>query len=955
MRKGVQQNLVKEFFEYILSILKSRLFVLGIIVVLLFSVLMIRIFNVQIVNGEYYLENYIQMAEREVLTSGTRGIIYDRNGEVLAYNKLAYAIEIEDDISDSTENKDKKLNEIISETINIITSNGDTLINDFPIILNTNNEFEFSVSSDNERLRFLRDIYGKKSISELDTKKETLSTSTADDVMKYLCGEKMFDISDEYDKAEQIKIAMVRYNLSLNRFQKYISTKIASNVSEETVAAIYEAQAELKGVTVSEETVRVYNDSVYFAHILGYTGTISEDQLAELNSDGGSYISSDVVGKSGIEKEMESYLQGTKGKSTIFVDNTGRILENVSKTDAKAGNDVYLTLDAKLQKAGYTILEQKLAGILYSKIVNYDVTPSEDMKTIPIPVKDVYYQIINNNVVDLNKFGLESASDNEKNIYAKFAAKQSGVINWVYSELTTDTPEALSALPEENNTYLSYIYTKLADTEGIINKKAIDSEDETYQKWTNETISLREFLLYAISKNWINTSKIFDSSEVKYSDTDEIYNKLVEHIYNSLPTDTGFSKKIYYYLIYSGSISGNQVCMLLYDQNVLEYDEAAYTALRSGSSAFEFIREQIKQIKITPAQLALDPCSGSLVVIDTNSGDVLALVTYPSYDNNKLSGSVDAVYWKQLNSDLSLPLYNRATQTRTAPGSTFKMLSAITGLEEGYLTPGRTITDLGEFKKITPSPKCWRYPGNHGSINVSQALEHSCNYFFYEVGYELSIDEHGGFSSDLGLSKLKKYGVQLGLTTKSGVEIEENEPLFSTDNSVRSAIGQGSNSFANIQLARYVNTVANSGHNYQLTLLNKVIDTDGNLIKQYEPTLTNTTNFSQSTWDAVHYGMRLVITGGTAKGTFNGFQINVAGKSGTAQENKLRSNHSVFVAYAPYENPEIALSVLIPNGESSGYTAEVVRDTIKYYYGLTTDEELYGGIASIPTSGVTND
>lgn len=955
MRKGVQQNLVKEFFEYILSILKSRLFVLGIIVVLLFSVLMIRIFNVQIVNGEYYLENYIQMAEREVLTSGTRGIIYDRNGEVLAYNKLAYAIEIEDDISDSTENKDKKLNEIISETINIITSNGDTLINDFPIILNTNNEFEFSVSSDNERLRFLRDIYGKKSISELDTKKETLSTSTADDVMKYLCGEKMFDISDEYDKAEQIKIAMVRYNLSLNRFQKYISTKIASNVSEETVAAIYEAQAELKGVTVSEETVRVYNDSVYFAHILGYTGTISEDQLAELNSDGGSYISSDVVGKSGIEKEMESYLQGTKGKSTIFVDNTGRILENVSKTDAKAGNDVYLTLDAKLQKAGYTILEQKLAGILYSKIVNYDVTPSEDMKTIPIPVKDVYYQIINNNIVDLNKFGLESASDNEKNIYAKFVAKQSGVINWVYSELTTDTPEALSALPEENNTYLSYIYTKLADTEGIINKKAIDSEDEIYQKWTNETISLREFLLYAISKNWINTSKIFDSSEVKYSDTDEIYNKLVEHIYNSLPTDTGFSKKIYYYLIYSGSISGNQVCMLLYDQNVLEYDEAAYTALRSGSSAFEFIREQIKQIKITPAQLALDPCSGSLVVTDTNSGDVLALVTYPSYDNNKLSGSVDAVYWKQLNSDLSLPLYNRATQTRTAPGSTFKMLSAITGLEEGYLTPGRTITDLGEFKKITPSPKCWRYPGNHGSINVSQALEHSCNYFFYEVGYELSIDEHGGFSSDLGLSKLKKYGVQLGLTTKSGVEIEENEPLFSTDNSVRSAIGQGSNSFANIQLARYVNTVANSGHNYQLTLLNKVIDTDGNLIKQYEPTLTNTTNFSQSTWDAVHYGMRLVITGGTAKGTFNGFQINVAGKSGTAQENKLRSNHSVFVAYAPYENPEIALSVLIPNGESSGYTAEVVRDTIKYYYGLTTDEELYGGIASIPTSGVTND
>jgi penicillin-binding protein 2 len=101
--------------------------------------------------------------------------------------------------------------------------------------------------------------------------------------------------------------------------------------------------------------------------------------------------------------------------------------------------------------------------------------------------------------------------------------------------------------------------------------------------------------------------------------------------------------------------------------------------------------------------------------------------------------------------------------------------------------------------------------------------------------------------------------------------------------------------------------------------------------------------------------MRLVITGGTAKSTFSGFQIEVAGKSGTAQENLLRSNHSVFVAYAPYSSPEIAVSVLIPNGESSGYTAEVVRDIIKYYYGLTTDDELYGGVASIPTSGVTSD
>ena len=388
---------------------------------------------------------------------------------------------------------------------------------------------------------------------------------------------------------------------------------------------------------------------------------------------------------------------------------------------------------------------------------------------------------------------------------------------------------------------------------------------------------------------------------------------------------------------------------------MLEYDENVYRSLQGGGSAYEFIREQIRQIKITPAQLALDPCSGSLVVTDVNTGDVLALVTYPSYDNNMLSGTVDAVYWNKLNNDLSLPLYNRATQTRTAPGSTFKMITSITGLEEGLLYPGRTIADLGEFTKIKPSPKCWKYPGNHGAVNVSQALSVSCNYFFYETGYELSIDSHGNFDSDLGISKLKKYASQLGLTEKSGVEIEENEPLFTTESSVRSSIGQGSNSFSNIQLARYVTAVANSGNNYKLTLLDKITDTNGSLVKEFEPVLSNTTSYSQSTWDAVHSGMRMVITSGTAKSTFNGFQIEVAGKSGTAEENKLRSNHAVFVAYAPYQKPEIGVSVVIPYGESSGYNAEVVRDIIKYYYNLTTDEELYGGVASIPTSGITND
>lgn len=965
-KKGVQLRLIKEIikdvFQAIINFLKSRAFVMLVLFGIMFSSLLYRVFYLQIVKSDYYLENYIQTAKKKVITSGTRGMIYDRNGIPLAVNKLAYSITIEDDLDYNDDDYNDHLNAIIYKVIQIIEKNNDTITNDFSIVLGGNGMYEYSVTSDMAKLRFLRDIYGKKSIDELDNDKVKLSESTAEDVMEYLCGEERYCVNEEiYTKQDRIKIAMIRYKLSLNSFQKYITTEIANNVSNETVAAIYENKAELIGVDVTEKTVRVYNDSVYFSHILGYTGTISEDQLAEYNerieNEEDEYISSDVVGKSGIEEYMEDNLQGSKGYQEMFVDNMGNILEISDESESGAGNDVYLSLDANLQKAAYNILQQKLAGVLYSKIVNYKVTVTDTSKTIPIYVRDVYAQMICNNVVDLNKFNREDASANESRVYNKFVSRQESVLANVSNFLTSEENTPISSLSEENETYLKYIYDYLTNNAQIIDKSAIDTDDDMYKAWVSENTSLREFLLYGISKNWLVSAKLYEDTDQKYSSSDELYAKLVEYICAELPSDTAFSKKIYYYLVEDGTISGNEVCMLLYDQQVLDYDEGCYNQLASGNTgyAYNFIMEQIKNLKITPAQIALDPCSASVVVTDVHSGQVLALVTYPSYDNNKLSGSVDAEYWNKLNSDQSLPLYNRATQTRTAPGSTFKMITAITGLENGIISPGTIIVDKGEFTKITPSPKCWKYPSNHGAINVSTALAVSCNYFFYEVGYDLSIDNNGNFNSKLGLSKIKKYADELGLTSLSGVEIDENEPLYSTDNSVRSAIGQGSNSYSAIQLARYITSVANSGNNFKLTLLNRVQNSSGEIIERKEPELVNTTDISNSTWNAVHSGMRQVVLTGTAQKTFTNFGIEVAGKSGTAQENKLRSNHSLFVAYAPYSNPEIGISVLIPNGESTGYTAEIVRDVVSYYYNASTLDSILSGTASVPTSGVTSE
>ncbi len=955
--------MIKELLEIILSFIRSRLFILCVVFFGMFSILVVRIFQLQIVQGEYYQEYYEQKAEKTIYNSGTRGNIYDRKGKLLAYNKLAYAVTIQDSLDISNKKKkNEKLNSIIHETIKILEKNGDSLINDFPIHLNKDEEFVFS-SELTERgiLGALRDLYGKKDLEELE--KDGLSHSTPNEVMTYL--REYYLLSEDYSKEEALKIILVRYKMGLNSYQKYITIKVASNVSKNTVAAIYENQAELTGVAIEEETIRVYNDSTYFSHIIGYTGTISDEQLESYNAnideedDIRKYQSTDIVGKSGIEEQMEEHLQGTKGKKTVFANSTGKILEVLEQTDSAAGNDVYLTIDSNLQIATYNILEQKLAGILLTKIVDRDVSEEEEIDTksiIPIAVKRVYFQLINNNVIDLSHFSKKKASENEKNIYRKFQSKENQVLEWMEQELLDENAKKLKSLPEENNTYLSYAYDKLkSNSAGIVLVSAVDTEDEIYQKWVKENISLRDFLLYAISKNWIDTSKL--GIDEKYAETETLYQALIDYLKNALKHDTSFSKKIYYYLIQKQTITGNEICMALYDQNILKMNERTYNKLSSGSTsyAYDFIMEQIRQLKITPAQLALDPCSGSCIITDTDTGAVLAMVTYPSYDNNKLSGTVDAQYWETLNADLSTPLLNRATMTRTAPGSTFKMLTAIAGIEEGVINVGDAVKDEGQFEQITEKPKCWKFPGSHGYVNVSDALSVSCNYFFYELGYRLGTQSNGKFNTEYGLQRLEKYADLFGLTQTSGVQLGEYDPMFSTISPVHTAIGQGSNSFANVQLVRYVNTVANSGNNYQLTLLDKVVDYDGNLVVDYAPVLTNTVDAAQSTWDAVHKGMRMVVTEGTGEKIFKDCDIALAGKSGTAQEDKTRSSHSVFVAYAPYDNPEISLSVLIPYGESSGYTGEVIRDVCKYFYKKTKLKDILKGTASVPTSGITSD
>lgn len=939
--------MISDFLYTVLKTIKSRIFIVSLILIGLFSVLVYRIFDLQIVNENYYMSTYIQKAEKTVYSSGTRGKILDVNGKVLAHDELAYTIKIEDKIESSNEKNDT-LNAIVYKAINIIEDHGDKVMVDFPISLDNDGKWVANYTSDASKKIFLENIFGKG----LKRNNHDYSNASAGEIIAYLKND-LFEVKQECSNELLLKVLAVRYNVYAISSQKYLGVTIAKEVSNETVVAIYENEPDLTGVTVEEQTIRKYTMSEYFAPIIGYTGTISDSELEEYKEKGKKYIASDIVGKSGLEASMEEYLQGKRGEEKIFVDNTGKVLSTISKKNSAAGNDVYLTIDSKLQKAVYTMLEKRIAAILISEIVNYDVDDKNqtDEKLHKISAKKVYSQLVTNNVVSLKNLSGKKSTSNERNLNEKYKKAVTEAVGKISSDLNSEGTK-YNDFNDEYQEYCDYIYDLLKN-DGILIASSINTEDETYLKYVDGDLSLNNFIKHAIKMNWINLDNL--EVEDSYLSTGETYNLIRKHIIKDIKKNTSFGKLVVKYRIFDSTISGSQICMLLYDQGVLEKDERTYNLLSTHDSyqTYQFLIKQIKTLKITPAQVALDPCSGSVVMTDPNTGNVRAMVTYPSYDNNMLSGTVDPEYWAKLIDDQSDPLYNRATQGSSAPGSTFKMSVAMAVLEEGIISPYTTVNATGKFEKIKPSPKCWIYPqGTHGNIDVMGAIAHSCNYFFYEMGYQLGKSNGTEYDSSVGLEKMEKYATKLGLNMRSGVEITERDPHFSTESAVHSAIGQGSNAYTPAQLARYVSTLANGGKNYSLTLIDKVNSRKGKLVYKNKAKLSNTVEASSSTWNAIHTGMREVVTKGTVRNFFTDTKIAIAGKSGTAQENKHRNSHAVFVAYAPYNDPEVGVSVFIPFGNSSHDSAELAKNSIQYFYGELKDKDLKKSVKSDSTSSI---
>ncbi|MBQ6385932.1 MAG: peptidase [Lachnospiraceae bacterium] len=936
----------------------------AVLLILLFvslsGVLIHRLYQLQIINGENYRMNFSMQTTKTRSIKSTRGNIYDRNGILLAGNELSYSLTLEDSGSyPTTRARMLALNGEAYRLSKILEAHGDSLSNDFHVVLDESGNYAYDVEG-TSLSRFKADVYGEAYIDDLT---EEQLNSSAQEMIDTLVSEKGFAIirnKNPYTEEELtqaglpaaltkqdiLNIIYVRYQLFTTQYRKYLPVTIARGLSDESVAAVNEQKDVLTGVEIVEDTKRVYNTPYPLASLIGYIGRVSSEDLAELQARDSRYTRESIVGKSGIERVFEDVLQGSDGQETVYVDRFGKVMQIAENSTIrpKSGGNVYLTIDSKLQNAVYQILEQRIAGILSTVIIDAESWESsdEDASSIRIPITDVYNALIDNSVLDITHFAAEDASATEKEIEKIFENKQADVFAKIQSQLTSDKPAPYEELSDEMKEYQSYIVNDmLMSATKILSSSKIDKTDATYLAWTrDETISLKEYLTYAISRNWIDVSQV--SSDTVYLDSAETYAALSEYIEEYLRSDIKFSKILYKYLIEEHDLTGRNLIYALYDQGIFSREDGMYEEFDSGGiESYSFIVEKINRLELTPSMLALDPCSGSAVVTDPNTGEILACVSYPGYDNNRLANTMDVAYYNRLAADMSGPFYNKATQQETAPGSTFKLVTTTAGLEEKQITMKTTFNCTGTFDETETPLRCW-YRSGHGVLNVVGGIENSCNIFFCNVAYRLGMNAEGNWSDSLSLSKLQQYSRLYNMDKQSGIEVPENQPHVSDQYAIPSSIGQGTHSYTTTQLARYVTTLANSGTSYNISMVDRVTDSDGNTTKDYSPEILSTLSIASTTWDAIHEGMRAVILD---RADFNDAGVNVAGKTGTAQESKSRPNHALFICYAPYENPELAIAVRIGNGYASTNTAMVAKDILQYYFKTADESAILTGTA----------
>ena len=677
---------------------RLRFNILGTIIYLIGIVLLLQLFNLQIVHGEEYREESNTRLTKETVLEAARGKIVDRTGIELASTQIVNSLELY-----KTKISNEELNTMLLEVATVLEQNGDSYTDNLPLSINP---IGFTMETEEEQKKWKKEM-------EID------ENATAEQVFGKL--KEKYEITNE-NIEEVRKIMTLRYEINIQGYSSTSAIEIAENISETSLAIFNEQNAKFPGLSITQKPQRTYLKGNLASHVLGYMGRIETEEY-EKNKD--VYDMNDVVGTSGVEYVLEKFLRGTDGTKQIDMSVDGTVTDEYITKEAVAGNNVVLTIDAKLQQV----------------------------------VQD------------------------------------------------------------------------------------------------------------ALKTN-------------------------IEKIRNG-----GFSQQS-------------------------------------------------------------DTAGGACIVMNVKTGEVLALASYPDFEPQAFIGGISSEKWNEYTTNL-MPLKNRAIQEANAPGSIFKMITAIAALESGVTNTTEQVYDSGVYRYYNQKLPCWYYTDygvGHRWQNVSAAIKNSCNYYFCEMGQRLGIDKLVEYASGFGLGK--KTGIELlGETAGTLATSLNNEP----GNILNLSIGQGANSFSVIQMAKYISMVANGGKDLDVTIIKSVIDENGNEIPKeqveevvnerlgLEKTELKDMNIKQENLQAVLEGMKSVTTesGGTANSFFRGFDIEVGGKTGSAEVGNGKVN-AWFAGFAPYEDPEIAVVVMVENGKHGSYTAEPVRDIIAEYFGMNL-QEAQESMEAIPT------
>lgn len=930
---------MRRYYEHFLDLCKNRIFVMLCGVIVLFVIIVLRLFSLQIIHGEEYDASITASISKDLPVPASRGGIYDRYGRPLATNTVAYSVQVDGSVTLAlSDNERKSLSMALTDWL---WENGHHQVNSLPITQSA--PYAFTYEGTEEEMEKQENRW-KASIG-LEKKQYKL---TAEECLAYLY--EKYDVPKEYSPQQQ------RVYLSL-----------AMSDDRNLMALTLSRKLEEFGETITDE-LPLGKEAPY---AFQFSGNANREK---------SWKESMLM-----EKEQLRYnsLQTLEYLREFFGLPEGLPNDLVRDT---LGIRYSLYLKRYQQFQSVTIATDISDKTLAYIEENQDTFPNVIIDTVSLreyPDGKYFAHIIGyiRQMTESDYALYKDDVDAEGNpLYSQTDIVGQDGMEKLYERDLNGVDGKVQIEVDKQGRRMSVI----SSTEPVAGKDLFLTIDSELQKVAYDTLEseLRKAVLKKLTgggKNAVSTTELFNcmininhiSAQKMLQAEDGTQKAVYDKLKQANPTfrpdqddAVTVAKEFLIDGLEKGIISVRELTLMMIEQGNLPVTEEEKAGIDSGSlSPLSLIIKKLNSGEMSPADTGLDPCTGSVFVTQVGSGEVLASVTYPSYDNNELVNTFNNAYYNDLLQDGNTPLVNRPLKQKKAPGSTFKMIIALAGLESGTITPNTLITDKGLFKDAgMPYARCWIYSntgGTHGPVNVSHALEVSCNYFFYELAYRMGNVDNG--NSNQAITTLNEYMAAFGMNDYTGLELDEYGPtMASPDNkekavktfnpdattsqtrwtdgdTIRTAIGQSINSYTPAQMTKYVSTLANGGTLYRLHMVDHIQNPNGSLHSEVEEKVENVTKFKEENLQAVYDGMYLVTNGtrGTLRTAFNDLPIKVAAKTGTAEEDKNRSSHTWFVCFAPYDDPQIAITVMIPFGEGSGTPApEVAKAIIREYLGL---------------------